>query len=69
MKMQHDAIGYPHPIGTPDPWALHPTPDSNAVAPYIYVANLRRHQVINDTAYVIEAIIVTISGVAWFIKR
>jgi hypothetical protein len=71
-KEQHDRIGYvPAPTARPgptDPYGVSPpiviTPEPSAVE--VYKDTLREHALTDDDAWLREAIIVTIAGIAWF---
>jgi hypothetical protein len=67
LKLQHDRFTYPttakqtESATTPDPWAV---PDPN-----LDPGAVKLHVLANDLAYLREAIILTIGGVAWFLVK
>jgi hypothetical protein len=65
-KTEHDRIGYMVPAQSAAPGTIEWFIEQRRANDEAYRASNERHQVINDSAWMREAIIVTIAGAAWF---
>jgi hypothetical protein len=73
-KISHDGIGYPPRMVEAGNWADRldqPTPKSTPVMEVNpnYDSAMQQHTVVNESATILEVLLITVAGVAWFLVR